>query len=143
MFLLHRRVALAGAGLAAVATTMLSAVPSAAATSATTDRVQAAAGWLATQFIDESRLPAPDGDHFVDSNFPNYGKNADAIFGLAAAKAGRHKIHTALHYLVTNAENYADLSGSFGGPYDGSVAKLAMAAIVAGADPTDLGGHDL
>jgi hypothetical protein len=147
MSLLHRRIALAGAGLAAVAITALT-VPSAAAKPPTTDRVQAAAGWLATQFVGKSRLPAPDGDHFDESfggkSFPNYGANADAIFGLAAAKVAKGKADVALNYLVDNIQAYTDLSNSDGfGPYDGSIGKLAVAAIVAGRDPAHLGGHDL
>src|SRR5262245_45505333 len=103
MSLLHRRVATAGAGLAAAAVTVLSVIPSASARPVTTDRVQAAAGWLATQFVgnDKVHLPTPDGNHFDqkfgNAYFPNYGENADAIFGLAAAKAGQRKINKALN----------------------------------------------
>lgn len=148
MSLLFRRAATAGAGLAAVAITALTAIPSASATTVTTDRVQAGAGWLATQFVDNTHLPAWAGTHFEQKSqfgrFPIYGENADAIFGLAAAKAGGHKMHVALNYLVRNIEGYTDISNADGfGPYDGSVAKLAVAAIVAGSDPRDVGGHDL
>ncbi|MDT7580050.1 MAG: hypothetical protein QOK35_1314, partial [Pseudonocardiales bacterium] len=148
MSLKHRRIALIGAGLAVVAITTLSSAPAATATPVTTDRVQAAAGWLATQFVDDSHLPAPDGNHFDQrfgkDYFPNYGENADVIFGLAAAKAGQTKINTAVHYLVHHLHGYTDLSNSDGfGPYDGSIGKLAVAAIVAGADPTNIDGHDL
>jgi hypothetical protein len=112
-----------------------------------TDPVATAGGWLTTQFVDSTHLPVPAGDHFDSkfgsSFFPNYGENADVIFGLAAAKTGASKITTALAYLQTNADAYADLGGAFGGPYDGSVAKLAVAAQVAGADPTDFAGANL
>jgi hypothetical protein len=125
-----------------------------AATTTTTDPVQAAAGWLATQFEDDNHLPVPAGDHF-HSSFPSngstvyytlYGQNADVIFGLAAAKAGGDKIATALNYLVTNADLYADFSGAQGGPFDGSIAKMAVAAQVAavsGTTATAFGSRNL
>jgi hypothetical protein len=165
MSLLHRRIALAGAGLAVTALTLAFSanaalagpsvhaqaartVPSANAKPVTTHRIQAAAGWLATQFVDRSHLPAPDGDHFDQkfghNFFPNFGENADAVFGLAAGKAGRGKVNAALDYLVDNIDAYTDLSNSDGfGPFDGSIGKLALAAIVAGRNPAHLGGHDL
>jgi hypothetical protein len=116
-------------------------------TSTTTAPVQAAAGWLATQFEDSTHLPAPTGDHFDNSFggsfYPNYGENADVIFGLAAAAAGKDKITTALNYLATNLDAYADVSATAGGPYDGSLAKVALAVEVAGADTTSFGGTNL
>ncbi|HEU5266367.1 MAG TPA: prenyltransferase/squalene oxidase repeat-containing protein [Jatrophihabitans sp.] len=151
MRLLRRRAVTVGAGLAAVTAVITSiCAPAAAAPvsyTVTTDPVHAAAGWVATQFVDKTHLPAPDGDHF-DSAFggnfyPNYGENADVIFGLAAAKAARAKIDTALAYLEANADGYADFSKQQGGPFDGSIGKLALAAEVAGADPHHFAGHDL
>ena len=114
-----RRLAAAGAGLSAAAAVLFTApVANAAGVTytTTTDPVHAAAGWLATQFVDSSHLPAPTGDHF-DSKygsayFPNYGENADAIFGLAAAKAAGSKIDVALGYLKKHVDDYADISGN-------------------------------
>ena len=132
-----------GAGLAAVAITVTACQSASAATpnySTTSDAVQAAAGWVAGQFVDSSHLPAPAGDHF-DSKYgsayyPNYGENADVIFGLAAAKAGSTKVTTALNYLATNLDAYTDITNSDTfGPYDGAVAKTALAALVAGSNP--------
>ena len=148
------RLAVTLAGVLALVLVNGGRADAATTTGTTTDPVQAAAGWLATQFEDDSHLPTPTGDHFhssftsngVTSYFPSYGENADAIFGLAAAGAGKDKIATALAYLVTNADAYADLSGAQGGPYDGSVAKLAVAAQVAGISTTTataFGTHDL
>lgn len=146
-----RRMGAVGAGLAAVAITVAGGQPAAAATpsySTTTNAVQAAAGWLAGQFVDSSHLPAPAGDHF-DSKYgstyyPNYGENADVIFGLAAAKAGGAKVATALNYLATNLDAYSDITNSDGfGPYDGAVAKTALAALVAGSNPTSFAGKNL
>ena len=83
--------------------------PSAASAATTTDPVAAAAGWLSTQFEDGTHLPVPAGDHFDSyfspSYFANYGENADAIFGLAAAKAGAAKSAVALQYLATNIDD--------------------------------------
>lgn len=138
-----------GAGLAAAAIATFALAPPAAAAGyqVTTDPVSAAAGWLSTQFVDGSHLPTPNGDHFDQKYgkdyFPNQGVNADVIFGLAAAKTAAGSIDKALQYLDTFADAYADLSGSQGGPYDGAVGKLALAAIVAGDDPTDFGGSNL
>ena len=152
MRLFSRRAVTVGAGLAAVTAVIASiCIPAAAAPvtyTVTTDPVQAAAGWVATQFVDKTDLPAPDGDHFIAGQagstfFPNYGENADVIFGLAAAKTAGAKINTALRYLAANADAYADFSKKQGGPYDGNIGKLALAAAVAGADPHRFGGHDL
>lgn len=144
------RVAAVGAGLAAAAVLALPPAAQAAPVTytVTTDRVQAAAGWLATQFVDEHLLPAPAGDRFVSGKYGtttylNYGENADAIFGLAAAKSSGSKIATAWRYLEGNVDAYTDLSSAQGGPFDGPVGKTALAAIVAGADPTSVGGHNL
>ncbi|HET6878032.1 MAG TPA: hypothetical protein VFH38_10925 [Jatrophihabitans sp.] len=112
----------------------------------TTEPVAAAAGWLVTQFENGKHLPAPDGDHFDEKYgstvYPDYGAEADVIFGLAAAKVGAAKIATALSYLRRHVAAYAGF-GDPHGPYDGSIGKLALAAVVAGADPRHFAGHDL
>lgn len=102
----------------------------------------AAAAWLTTQFVGAAHLPAPGGDHFESklgsSSYPNYGENADVLFGLAAAKVGAAKATVALDYLNAHLADYADTAGAFGGPFDGSIAKLALARIVAGTSAADL-----
>ena len=141
------RARVAGIGVLAAVLVGGLILPSTASATTTTDPVQAAAGWLSTQFEDGTHLPAPAGDHFDSyfspSYFANYGENADVVFGLAAAKAGATKSGVALDYLAANIDDYADLSAAFGGPFDGSVAKAALAAIVGGRSATNFGGHNL
>lgn len=149
---IRRRIAAAGAGLSIVALAVLGGAAPAAAASVTytptNNSTRAAAGWLATQFVDNTHLPAPLGDHFDQklgrAYYANYGVNADVVFGLAAAKAAAAKINVALGYLARNVDAYSDITNSDTfGPYDGSVAKLALAALVAGKDPTHFGGYKL
>ncbi len=126
----------------------LAGTATAGATAPTVDRIQAAAGWLATQFVaSATHLPQPDGDHFESkygsTHYADYGANADAVFGLVASGTGGSKVATALDYLAAHLDEYADLSGTNYGPYDGSIAKTAVAAQVAGRSTTDFGGHDL
>lgn len=149
--MLSHRLITAGAGLAAV--TLLATAPAAAAApttyTVTHDPVQAAAGWLTTQFVDPTHLPTPAGDHFdyapfQGTYFANYGENADVIFALAAAKSGKAGIGRATAYLAAHVDDYADISHKqFFGPADGSIGKMALAATVAGANPTSFGGTNL
>lgn len=125
-----------------VAPAAFAALGAAPASAAGPDPVQAAAGWLTTQFENASHLPAPAGDHFDNkygtSYYPNYGENADALFGLAAAHVGAAKARVALRYLDANLDAYADPTGAQGGPYDGSFAKVALAHEIAGTSATSL-----
>ena len=139
-----RRFSLAAAALAAVLVVTAAPDAGAATPQTTTDPAKAAAGWLVQRFVDASGKPSPSGDHFEFSgHFFDGGTTADAIFALAAAKAGKSKIDAAITYFAKHVDDYADLSKAFGGPFDGGVAKSALAAIVAGADPRDFGGFDL
>ncbi|PZS35392.1 MAG: hypothetical protein DLM58_04000 [Pseudonocardiales bacterium] len=125
---------------------MCAPASAAPAPATTTSPGAAAAGWLAQQFSDSSNHPAPDGDHF---NFPNStfywsGLTASSIFALAATKTGGDKIDAAIAYMEQNVASDASIgNGPAPGPFDGSVATAALAAIVAGADATDFGGVDL
>lgn len=148
-FLLRSPLLAAGAGLAVAASTLVTGPPAAAAAppyAVTHKPVAAAAGWLATQFVDRSHLPHPDGTHFDDqygsSFYPDYGLNADVIFGLAAAKLASGRIARALGYLRQHVADYTQI-GRRGGPFDGAIGKLALAAIVAGAHPEHFGGYHL
>jgi hypothetical protein len=135
---------------------VLSAVLVAAATPAqaaptrtTTNAATAAAGWLAQRFVGPSHQPSPSGDHleskFGGQFFFDGGTTADAIFGLAAAKAGKSKIDAVIAYFAEHVDEYTSIHDTSGkpGPFDGSVGKVALAATVAGADPHQFGGFDL
>ncbi|MDQ2748508.1 MAG: hypothetical protein M3Y44_03085 [Actinomycetota bacterium] len=135
MTIRHRRIlaATAAAGLLAVSAPASAAAPLASST--TTSPATAAAGWLAQQFGGAA------GDHFDFAGSATFdgGRTSDAIYALAAAKSGRVKIDAATTYFEHHIKDYVDLTGVFGGPFDGGVAKAALAAIVAGADPTSFG----
>ncbi|MGH8960030.1 MAG: hypothetical protein ACRDWT_02295 [Jatrophihabitantaceae bacterium] len=145
------RTVIALAAVAAVAVLSDSGTAVAApAPSTTTDPAAAAAGWLAQQFVGPSGKPAANGDHLDYPPTPGYGPaywsglTASAVFALAAAKVGAGKIDTALGYMARNVATDANLGTSrTPGPYDGSVATAALAAIVGGADPSAFGGHNL
>jgi LPXTG-motif cell wall-anchored protein len=125
-----------------LAALVVTAIPATSARAAGVAPVQAAAGWLTTQFVGTNHLPQPAGDHFDSkfgsSYFPNYGENADVIFALAAAKVGASKAKIALNYVEGHLSDYADPSGTFGGPFDGALAKVALAQLVAGSTADDL-----
>lgn len=139
----------------ASATTVLLLNPltaSAAPTPATTtDPAAAAAGWLAQQFVGADHKASPSGDHLEGSfgSPPSYyfdgGRTADAIYALAAAKSGKDRIDAAIGYFAVHVADYTSINDTTGkpGPYDGQVGKSALAAMVAGADPTAFGGHNL
>ncbi|MCW2539725.1 MAG: LPXTG-motif cell wall anchor domain protein [Frankiales bacterium] len=88
-------------------------------------------------------------DHLVfafDGTTPDYGSTVDAIVALSAAKVGGAAITAMISYLATPAvvADYADPSDvTFGGPYPGSYAKLALAAEITGRNPAAFGGTDL
>ena len=127
------------------------AVPAAAvpAPQTTTDPAVAAAGWLAQEFVGPSHKPSPTGDHleskFSGQFFFDGGTTTDAVFALAAAKAGKTKIDAVISYFAKHVDEYTSLHDTTGkpGPFDGSVAKVAVAAMVAGANPHQFGGFDL
>jgi hypothetical protein len=152
-FFARRAVAATAAMLVAglLGASLIAGGPASAATkyATTTDSTAAAAGWLSTQLAGKTNLPQPGGNHLVEDEFDgvlyvNYGENADLIFGLAAAKSSSGAIAAAYKYLSSNVKAYADVTNKDGfGPYDGAVAKTALAAIVAGKKPTSVGGFNL
>jgi hypothetical protein len=142
----HRRILAVAAAAALLAVSIPASAAAPTAPSTTTTPAAAAAGWLAQQFAGPAGTPTPDGDHF---NFPGSsfywsGLTAGAVFALAASKSGGDKIDAAISYMEQNVTGDANIGhGAEPGPYDGSVATAALAAIVAGADATDFGGTDL
>lgn len=131
-----RPLALATAGVL-TAVGVFAAPADAATPQTTTSPAKAAAGWLAQQFT----------NHFdyAGSTFFDGGTTADAIFALSAAGVGKTKIDSAMTYFRKHVDDYTSLHDKTGkpGPYDGSVAKTAVAALVAGVDPTHFGGYNL
>jgi hypothetical protein len=125
--------------LAVAAVALLANTPAEAAAPrpTTTAPARGAAGWLAQQF----------GTHYVypGGTYFDGGSTADSIFALAAAKVGKNKINSAIRYFAKHVNDYTSVNDTSGqpGPYDGSVAKTAVAALVAGTDPTHFGGHNL
>lgn len=97
----------------------------------TTDPAAAAGGWLA------GRLTG--GSHVNYLGYFDGGTTADVVFAMAAAGVGKTATGRVLDYLAQPANidgGYADLSGSFGGPYAGSAAKAALAFLVGGRNPS-------
>jgi hypothetical protein len=88
-----------------------------------------------------------DGDHvessFGGSTFPDYGGTADVALALAAAGDQDAALVDVIGWLEGSVGDYADPAGSFGGPYGGAAAKLALVAAATGQDPHDFGGVDL
>ncbi len=84
-----------------------------------------------------------DGDHYTNSFGPDQGLTADGVFGLLAAGGHQSSVDAMVSYLKNHVDDYADTSGAFGGPYSGSLAKLALVAESTGNDPHSFGGTDL
>jgi hypothetical protein len=129
----------AGLAVATVALATGASGASGTAPRTTTDPATAAAGWLAQQLVDGTHLVyAFDGKTF------DGGGTADTIYALAAAKSGRSTLEAATGYLAAHVEDYVDINNTTGyGPSDGAIGKTAIAAFVAGADPTHFGGPNL
>lgn len=119
----------------------------------TTNPAVAAAGWLAQRFVGRRHVPSRSGTHF-DLSYPvgdktvytfDGGTTADAIFALAASGTAKAKLDGAARYLAGHVADYTSVDDTSGapGPYDGQLGKAALAAQVAGMDPTDFGGYNL
>ncbi len=87
------------------------------------------------------------GDHFTSSfggtTFDDQGLTADGLFGLLAAGGHASTVAAMTAYLRGQVDAYADVSGAFGGPFSGSLAKLALVAEATGGNPHAFGGFDL
>jgi hypothetical protein len=134
-----RRIAASVAAVSAAAALVLAPPASAAATTraTTTNPAKAAGGWLAQQLVAGTHLV------FSGTTFVDYGGTADLGFALAAGGVGRSTVDNATTYLARHLSDYVDYSGANGGPYDGSIGKAAVAALVDGRDPNRFGGHHL
>lgn len=128
---------------AAAGVVLFAGVPAqaAAAPQTTTDPAAAAAGWLARELTGGTHLRTT----YAGTTYDDYGGTADAVLGMATAKVSGSAIHAATDWLAANADAYASLHDTSGapGPYDGSVAKLALVAQVTGRDATSFGGYNL
>jgi hypothetical protein len=127
-----------------VATTGPSATTSAGGSSA---RLAAAAGVAAPQsayaadFL--ARTLAAGGDHYVYplSTVFDGGNTIDAILALDGIGAGADEADAAFAYLEANIGGY--IGTDFASLYAGPTAKLLLAVVAHGGDPTAFGGLDL
>jgi hypothetical protein len=89
-----------------------------------------------------ARTLADRDDHYVypGGSYFDGGNTIDAVIALNAVGTEPAQADASLSYLRANLDTYI---GSFGEVYAGPVAKALLAAVVAGADPTSFGGHDL
>jgi hypothetical protein len=122
--------------LAAVALLAIPAIvlttPGVAEAAPTTDRADAAAGWLARQLDDDS--------HVVVGAFgPDYGLTADTVLALSAAKDGRVAAGRATKALKRNVLAYTGF-GDTSEYYAGAFAKLLNVAVARRTDPRTFGG---
>ncbi|WET77272.1 prenyltransferase/squalene oxidase repeat-containing protein [Amycolatopsis sp. QT-25] len=109
-----------------------------AATAATRNKADAAAGWLARQMVDGERFEAD----FGGQKFPDQGLTIDAIFAFAAAGVSDTNAGKAIAWLA-KPEITAGYVGSGSEAYAGAHAKLLLAAQIRGKDPASFGGVDL
>jgi hypothetical protein len=136
----HRLLAMLCGLVAAIAT----AAPAAAALSdptapATTNRAEAAAGWLARQMVDGERFEAV----FGDVTYPDQGLTIDAVFAFAAAHVADDHATRATAWLATPDILTGYVGDGTTEAYAGATAKLALAVEVRGGDPASFGGIDL
>lgn len=115
----------------------LPAVAASAAPTTTADPTEAAAGWLATRFVDGQRLQTTfDGQSFDDA-----GLTADGVFALSAVGVAADVIASATGWLEDQATAYAGDGDEEA--WAGAAAKLLLVATTTGRDAADFGGIDL
>ncbi|GLZ40749.1 peptidase [Actinokineospora sp. NBRC 105648] len=122
--------------LACLSATVVAA-PAAVATT-THNRADAAAGWLARQFVGGDHLETD----FGGVSYPDAGLTIDAVFGFAAAGTANNYGAAALTWLAQPTV----LTGYIGDgteAYAGATAKTALAVEVRGGNPASFGGVDL
>lgn len=130
-----------GLVLFAGATAQAATAPHGTAPQTTTDPAAAAAGWLARELTGGTHLRTT----YAGTTYDDYGGTADAVLAMSTAKVSGSAIHAATDWLAAHADAYASLHDTSGapGPYDGSVAKLALVAEATGRDATSFGGYNL
>lgn len=123
---------------AAVALTVVPALvlaaPGVAEVRSTTNRADAAAGWLGRQL---------GADHLITTSFggqryADYGVTADVVLALAAAKVGKVAARRATRALSRNVLAYTG-GGNPAERYAGAYAKLLVVAATQGRDPRAFG----
>ena len=98
------------------------------------DPAAAAARWLAGQLVDGG-LPG-----FVGTD---WGLTIDALFALQAIGTEPKAVTAVTDALAASADEYAAFRSEAGDFITGgATAKILVAAVVAGQDPTDFGGYD-
>lgn len=108
-----------------------------AAAPTTTDPAEAAAGWLATRFVDGERLQTTfDGQAYDDA-----GLTADAVLALSGVGVAADVIADATTWLESQATAYA--GDGTDAVWAGATAKLILVAATTGSDTSDFGGIDL
>ena len=131
-----RRALAAAAAALAVFTVLGVAAPAAQAAPPATDvPAEAAAGWLARQFVDGTHLETELGG----VGYPDAGLTVDAVFAFAAAGVSGDTAGAALSWLGEPANLETYVGNGTTDSYPGALAKLALAAQVEGEDPTAFG----
>jgi hypothetical protein len=126
-----------------VPTTLALLAPVAAVAEPTTteDPVEAAAGWLADQLVDDERIEVTFDFGDGPQTFPDQGLTADVVYALAGAGVAADHIASATDWLEEQTGAYTGTD--FGDVYAGSVAKLLLVAATTDRSPTDFGDADL
>lgn len=123
----------------AVMLTSLAVPVTATAHTTTSDRADAASGWLARQLV--------DGDHFEadfgGEKFPDQGLTADAILGFAATRSAGVSSARAAGWLARPEILTGYAGDGATESYAGATAKLTLVAEVRGTNPEKFGGVDL
>ena len=122
-----------------LAATTVAVSPAAASSPPIAHRAGAAAGWLARQMVDGERFEV----EFGGVTYPDQGLTIDAVFAFAATKVADGHAARATAWLARPEILTGYIGDGTSEAYAGATAKLALAAQVRGADPTNFGGVDL
>ncbi|CCH31450.1 prenyltransferase/squalene oxidase repeat-containing protein [Actinosynnema sp. NPDC047251] len=124
----------------AVALSALVAAPAAQAAPVTTKSpAEAAAGWLSGRLVAGERMET----EFNGVAYPDHGLTIDALLAFDAAGVAQAGAGKALSWLTAPANVAAYTTDPSASKYAGAHAKLALAVLAQGGDPTSVGGVDL